>query len=128
MPVRAHAEKGDDAWTVAPHLASEACASGDELCRRELIGTRCGSADEVGKSVTQSLEGFLFRRMEEARREPGAVQRGPETIAGAGEVVAGRGGVKAGVDAAEEYLETRRDDIAQLLAARRRELCRARPA
>ena len=57
--------------------------------------------------------------MKEPGREAGGVQRGPEAVAGSGEVVAGRGGVKAGVDAAEEYGKTGRDDIAQPLAARR---------
>jgi len=66
--------------------------------------------------------------VKEPRRKAGGVQRGPEAVTGSREVVAGGGGVKAGIDATEEDLELRRDDVAQLLAARRRELRRARPA
>ena len=127
MTVRTHAQKRDDARLVTPHLASEPCASGDELRRRQFIGAGRGPADEVGESITEAGKGVFLRRVEKPRRESGAVQRGPEAVAGSGEVIAGRGGVEAGVDAAEEYGKTGRDDIAQSLVPRRCEICRARP-
>ena len=128
MTISTHAEECHHARTVTPNFAGEAGPPGDEFRRRELIGARCRPADQVGKAVTQARKGLLLRGMKQAGREPGAMQRGPEAVAGTGEVVAGRGGVQAGIDAAEEDGKAGRDDIAQLLAARSLELCRARPA
>ena len=127
MTIGTHAEKRHHARPVAANLAGKASSPGDKFGRRQLIGARRGPANQVGEPETQADERFLFRRVEKARREAGAMQRGPETIARTGEVVAGRGGVKAGIDSAEEYLEMRRNDVAQRLAARRLELCGVRP-
>ena len=51
--------------------------------------------------------------MKEPRRKAGGMQRRPEAIARAREVKPGGGGIEAWVDAAEEDLQPRRDDVAQ---------------
>jgi len=128
MTIGTHAEKRHHAGTIPSNLAGQPGSPGDEFRRLELVGACRCPADQVGKSITQARKHLLFRRVKEPRRKAGGVQRGPEAVTGSREVVAGGGGVKAGIDAAEEDGETGRDDVAQLLAARRGELCRARPA
>jgi hypothetical protein len=66
--------------------------------------------------------------MEKARREARGVQRRPEAVAGPREVEAGRRRVQAGIDAAEQDLQVRGDDVAQALAVRGAKLSRAGPA
>lgn len=60
----------------------------------------------------------LLPRREEPRRESGAVNRRPEAIARPPEMTADRRGVEAGIDAAEEDVEIRRDDVRQGFAVR----------
>src|SRR5438105_3072524 len=114
MAVGAQAEEGDGARTVAAHLAREAPAAGDEFRRGKLGGAGRGASDQVGEAVARSKNKVLLRRMQQARRESGAVQRRPEAVPGPGKVVAGRRRIKAGIDAAEQYLQAGRDDIGEL--------------
>src|SRR5687768_11435277 len=41
------------------------------------------------------------------------MERGPEAVAGSSEMLLDRGGVETGIDAAEENVEIRRDDVGQ---------------
>jgi hypothetical protein len=66
--------------------------------------------------------------MKKARGKARRVKRRPEPVAGAREVGSGGGGVKPGVDAAEENLEVRRDDVAQALACRSLKISLTGPA
>jgi hypothetical protein len=49
--------------------------------------------------------------VQNARSESGGVKHRPESIPGTREVVARPRGVQAGVDAAEQHIQIRRDDI-----------------
>src|SRR6185503_18846910 len=117
-----------DFRAIPAHLGRETPAPGDELLRRELIGARGGALDQIGDAVARAQQLALLRRVQLSRREPGGVQRGPETVSRTREVMPGGAGIEARVDAAEQHFEPGRDDVAQRLAAGVLELGGARPA
>jgi len=126
MTVGAHTEKHDARRAVAPDLGSQAPAPGDEFDRRQLVRRRGRAVDEVGDAVAAFQQQPLLRRMQQSRREPGGVKRGPEAIAGTGEMVPGGRRVKPGIDPAEQHPQARSEDIPQALAGCPGKLCRGR--
>ena len=112
-PVGAHADDGQVARGVALHFAGEDLAAFDELRAGQLVGGGGGAGDDVGDADAEVQELALFGGGEEAGREAGAVEGGPEAVAGAAEVLLDGGGVEAGVDAAEEDAQVRGDDVGQ---------------
>src|SRR5881394_2630628 len=101
MPVSAHAEKGDDARTVASRLGGKAAPARDELRRRELVRARRGARDEIGEPAALAQQDILLPWPQPAWRESGRVQRRPEAVARASEMIARCRGVQARIDAAE---------------------------
>jgi hypothetical protein len=126
--VGAEAYEDDRARPIPAHLRRQALCAADELAGRQLVGCSGRAIDEVGEAAAMAQQPAILRRVEKARREAGTVQGGPEPVAGPREVKAGRGRIEARVDAAEEDDQARREDVAQALAARPREIGGARPA
>src|SRR5439155_14222295 len=86
------------------------------------------AVDEVGDAVTAAQQFGLLGWVELFLGEARQMQRWPEAVARSGEVVAGGGGIQARVDADEQHLQPRRDDVADALVGGRGEFCGARPA
>ena len=124
--IGAHAQESDDAGPVAPYLSLQPLSPIEELGRVEFVSACGGAGDQVGEAVPLFEEEILFPWPEPARREPAGMQRRPEAVAGAREMVASGGRVEAGIDAAEEDLQVRRDDVAQRLRASGLELLSGR--
>ena len=91
-------------------------AAFDQLFARELVRGGGRAGDDVRDAEAELQQLALLRRMEEPRRESGAMERRPEAIAGTAEVLLHGRGVETGIDAAEEDVEMRRDDVRQGLA------------
>ncbi len=109
--IGADADDGEEPRCVAFHFAREDPAAFDELFARQLVGGGGGAGDDVGDADAEVQELALLRGREEARREAGAMERGPEAVAGSSEMLLDGSGVEAGIDAAEEDVEVRRDDV-----------------
>ena len=115
MAVSADAEKRNGPGPGAPYLRGEARAPGDELGRSKL-GRRSGRpAHEVGNAVSAFQQQPLLVGAQQALRESGALQCGPETVAGTGEVMSGCGGVEAGIYPDEKNFQAGSDDIPDAL-------------
>ena len=69
---------------------------------------RC-AAFVIPIAVAQRVE--LLGRVDEPRREAGGVEQAPEVVPRVGEVGGLRVGVEARVDAAEDDVETRRENV-----------------
>jgi len=113
---------------VAPDFRRQPVASPDELIAAQLAGSGRGPIDEIGDAACACQQRALFRWVQNARRESGAVQSGPETVARTGEVKAGRGRIEPGIDADEKDLEPGSDDVAQPPPGGLTQLASARPA
>ena len=114
--VGADAHHREVAWLVLQDLACQGAGAGAQLVGSQLVRGRGGAGDDVRDAVAELQELVLRGRVEEVRGEPRTVQGGPEAVAGTAEVLLDGGGVEAGVDAAEEDVEVRRDDIGQRFA------------
>jgi len=114
--VSPESEKSDGARPVAAHFGGQPAAAGDQLVRRQLVRGRGAAVHQIRQAVAELEQSAGLRRIEAPRREAGGVQGGPEAITGTGEVKTGRGGIETRVDAAEQNLEPRADDVAQALA------------
>lgn len=101
---------------VVARLRSQVARALHEFIVRELVSARRSALNQIGESIAEFLKLAAFARREQAICEPHFVKRRPEAIAGAREVIARRARVKAGIDAAEQHLEIRRDDIRDGLA------------
>ena len=115
--ISADAHNGEITRFITKNFAREDRAAFDELGRRELVCRGGGARDDVRHAATIIQQQRVFVRRQKARREAGAVDRGPEAVSRTSEVMADRGGVQAGIDAAEQDVEAVRDDVANGLAA-----------
>ena len=114
--VGADADDGDGARPVAADLALEPRPAGADFVGGELVRGRGRAGDEVGDADAAGEQLGTLARMQLDRREAGGGERRPEAVAGAGEVPARRRRVEARVDAAEEDVEIRSDDVTQRAA------------
>jgi hypothetical protein len=111
--VGADADDGEVPRCVAFHFAREDLPAFDQLFAGQLGGGGGGAGDDVGDADAEVEELALLGGREEARREAGAMERGPEAVPGSSEMLLDGSGVEAGIDAAEEDVEVRRDDVGQ---------------
>jgi hypothetical protein len=126
--VRAEPYERHRARPKAADLRSKFLSSKNQFGRGQLVGSRGPPVHEVGQAVAELQKPFVFRRMKPVWRESRGMQRGPETVAGTREMKAGGGGIQSGIDAAEQDLEARADDVAQALAGGGLQLSPARRA
>ena len=104
-------DDGDHSRAIASHLCFQFLSPASQLVGGQFRRRHGGSIDEVGDPAADFEQFLLLPWFEEPWRESGGVERRPEAIARPCEVMAGSPGVQAGVDAAEEHIEIRRDDI-----------------
>jgi len=116
------AHDGDAHRRVAAHLALEAATARHVLGPRQLGGVGGRARDEVRDPAADIEQPPLVPRREHVIGEARAVQRAPEAVARPREVVARRARVQAGVDAAEEHLQPRRDEVGDGASVRGGEL------
>lgn len=88
---RADSDDRDGARLIATHTALKASASSTQLRRIELIRRDRATRDEIRDSTAACEQRATFPGREQARGEPGRVQRRPESIARPREVAAGSG-------------------------------------
>ena len=117
VAVGADTQESDDPRRVAAHLLRKPVSSLHEFLGRQLGGGGGAAIDQVGDAVAAVQELILPRGVQLRGRKPGAVKRGPESVAGTGKVVAGGDRHQARVDADEQDLQARRDDVADSPAA-----------
>src|SRR5439155_16766589 len=92
------------------------------VVQRELVRARGRAVDEVRDAQPSPKERRSFPRLEQPIGEAGGMERAPEAVSRPREVKAHRAGPEARVDADEEDVERRGDEVGDALAARRVEV------
>jgi len=100
-----------DQQGIAPHLGRQSSAAVGEFCHSQFRRTGGAPGDEVRDATPELQQCPLLRRYELAIGETYAVKGGPESISGTREVVAGGCGIQTRIDATEQDLQVRSDDV-----------------
>ena len=131
-PVERHPERPDPEHrhTVRPvsvHLSREATATAAKLGDRELVGGGRGPCHQIGDAQLRVEQSPLLPGSHQLIGEARVVERAPETIARPGEMMARGSRVEARIDAAEEHVQPRRDQIGDAAAGGRGDFARRGP-
>ena len=81
------------------------------LLRRQLVGPRGRTRDDVGDAGAVREQFFLLGGLEQPGRETGGVQDRPEPVSRPGEVMTGGRRQQPGIDPAEEHPQAARRDV-----------------
>src|SRR5437867_2674560 len=113
-----HAEERHHGRTETADDAADPPGAGSELSLGQLGCPRRGPRHQIGDAEPGLQQLALLERRELPAREERAVERLPEPVAGPSEVMADGARVEARVDAAEEHLQPRPDDVRDRPAGR----------
>src|SRR5205814_2645726 len=121
-PIRAYTDERDHPRAVATDLSLDPAPPPAQVVRCELVRARGRAVDEVRDAQPSPKERRSFPRLEQPIGEAGGVERAPEAVSRPREVKAHRAGPKTRVDADEEDVERRGDEVRDALATRRVEV------
>ena len=120
--IGADPEHGDCPWPIPTRFSLESSPPRPQFLLSKLYRACRRSGDQVRDSEPVLQQASLFPGADEPIGEARCLKCGPEPIARSGEVMSGGGRVEPGIDAAEEHIELRRDQVGHRAADRGRDL------
>jgi hypothetical protein len=116
--IRLLADEGEPARLQLARYALEPLGAAREVAPAQIARSRCRAVRGIRDpdALLQQLE--LLGRVVEAGREVRRVQQPPEVVARVGEVRVRRGGDPPRIDAAEDDVEARRQDVGDVALRR----------
>lgn len=112
-PIGTDPQNGHPGGSVKAQLTLETVTAVHELTVGELgrVGRR--SRNDICEATPHLEQLRVLRREVDARGKPGRVQSRPKTVSGSGEMMTHCSRIESRIDAAEEHLESRSDDVGQ---------------